>query len=332
MTCIRAQLAGTGAAIPDRVLSNADLERMVDTSDEWITARTGIKERRIAGSDEYLSQYATRAAREALSRAEILPEALDMILCATVTPDMFTPSTACFVQRDLQAGRAAAFDLSAGCSGFLYALATARSFIATGRARTILVIGGEILSRFINWSDRGTCVIFADGAGAVILSAGQGEAGILADRMHADGSLANLITIPGGAGRHPASEDVLHRRLNTIKMKGNETFKIAVRNMEAVCREVMEDASVGPDDIDLFIPHQANCRIIDAVRQRLGVAADRCYVNIQRMGNTSAASIPIALNEAVEAGRLQKGAHVLMATFGAGITWAGTLVRWGRGA
>lgn len=330
MSVRRAQVAGTGAALPDRILTNADLERMVDTSDEWITTRTGIRERRIAAPEDYLSPYATRAAREALERASLAAPSVDLILCATVTPDMITPATACFVQEELGARRAAGFDLSAGCSGFLYALATGRAFIEAGHADVVLVIGGEILSRFINWEDRTTCVLFADGAGAVVLTAGKGRAGILSCRIRSDGALADFITIAGGGSRYPATEESLRAKRNTIRMRGNETFKIAVRSIEEVSRAVMEEAGLAPSDIDLFVPHQANRRIIDAVGQRLGIPPERCYANIERMGNTSSASIPIALHEVAAAGRLSDGAHLLMAAFGAGLTWGGTVVRWGR--
>jgi 3-oxoacyl-[acyl-carrier-protein] synthase-3 len=329
---VRAQIIGTGAALPERVVTNADLERIVDTSDEWITTRTGISERRIAGSDEYLSQYASKAAAMALERAEMKASEVDMILCATVTPDMITPSTACFIQEDLKAVNASGFDLSAGCSGFLYALATGQAFIESGKARTVLVIGGEILSRYINWEDRSTCVIFADGAGALVLKAGTDGRGILASRMRSDGAMADFITIAGGGSRYPSTPERIAAKVNTIRMKGNETFKVAVRSIEEVSREVLEEAGLSPDSIDLFVPHQANQRIIDAVGQRLGIAADRCYVNIGHTGNTSAASIPIALHEVVEAGRLRPDNHVLMAAFGAGLTWAGAVVRWGREA
>ena len=330
MKRLRAQIVGTGAAVPEKVLTNADLEKIVDTSDEWITTRTGIRERRIAASDEYLSQYGTRAARQALDRAEIPADEVDLILCATVTPDMITPATACFIQEQIGASRAASFDLSAGCSGFLYALATAQAFIEAGHTRTALVVGGEILSRYINWEDRTTCVLFADGAGAVVLRAGAGEPGILSCPIHSDGSLANLITIAGGGSRYPATVENVHDRVNTIKMRGNETFKVAVRSIEEVSREALREAGLEPGDVQVFIPHQANRRIIDAVGQRLGIEADRCYVNIDRMGNTSSASIPIALHEVVEQGRLRTGSVLLMAAFGAGLTWGGAAVRWGR--
>ena len=329
MSAPRAQVAGTGAALPERVLTNAELERMVDTSDEWITTRTGIRERRLAAPDEYLSIYATRAARQALDAAGLEAAEVDLLLCATVTPDMITPATACFVQENLGARRAAAFDLSAGCSGFLYALGTARAFIAAGHARHVLVVGGEILSRFINWEDRGTCVIFADGAGAVLLRAGQGSPGILSCRLHSDGAYADFITIAGGGSRYPDTVENVRQKVNTIRMRGNETFKIAVRSIEEVSREVLADAGLEPAAVDLFVPHQANLRIIDAVGQRLGIPAERCVVNIDRTGNTSSASIPIALHEAVEAGRVRDGQHVLMAAFGAGLTWGGALIRWG---
>jgi len=326
---VRAQIAGTGAAIPERVVTNADLEKIVDTSDEWITTRTGIKERRFAEPDEYLSQYGTRAARQALENAGVQPGEVDMILCATVTPDMLTPSTACFIQEDLGAAGASAFDLSAGCSGFLYALGVGQAFIQGGLARTVVVIGGEILSRYVNWEDRTTCVIFADGAGAVVLTSGRGERGVLSSRLRSDGSLADLIMIPGGGCRTPITHQNIDERLNTIKMRGNETFKVAVRSIEGVSREAMAEAGLVAADIDVFIPHQANQRIIDAVGQRLGFGPDRCYANIHRTGNTSAASIPIALHEVVEAGRLEPDSHLLMAAFGAGLTWAGSVVRWG---
>ena len=329
---VRAQIIGTGSALPDRVVTNADLETIVDTSDEWITTRTGIRERRIAASDEYLSQYASRAAAMALERAEMEASQVDLILCATVTPDMVTPATACFIQQDLGAVNAAGFDLSAGCSGFLYALATGQTFIEAGKARTVMVIGGEILSRFINWEDRSTCVIFADGAGAVLLRGGTGERGILACRMHSDGAMADFITIAGGGSRYPSTPERLKDKVNTIRMKGNETFKVAVRSIEEVSREVLREAGLSPDDVDLFVPHQANQRIIDAVGQRLGIPGERCYVNIERTGNTSAASIPIALHEVADSGRLRPDNHVLMAAFGAGLTWAGSVVRWGRDA
>jgi 3-oxoacyl-[acyl-carrier-protein] synthase III len=330
MTARRAQVAGTGAALPGRVVTNADLERMVDTSDEWIVSRTGIRERRIAGPEEPLSLYASRAGREALDRAGVDAGQVDLILCATVTPDMVTPSTACFVQDTLGARRAAGFDLSAGCSGFLYALAAGRAFIESGQAGTVLVIGGEILSRFINWEDRSTCVIFADGAGAVCLTTGTGPAGILASRLHSDGALADFITIAGGGSLHPSTEESLRARMNTIRMRGNETFKIAVRSIEDVSREVLLEAGLSAAQVDLFIPHQANLRIIDAVGQRLGIPPERCYVNIERTGNTSSASIPIALHEVAAAGRLNEGSTLLMAAFGAGLTWGGAVIRWGR--
>jgi 3-oxoacyl-[acyl-carrier-protein] synthase-3 len=311
------------------VVTNADLEKMVDTSDEWITTRTGIKERRFAEPGESLSQYATRAARQALQNAGVQPRDVDMVLCATVTPDMITPSTACFIQEKLGASGASAFDLSAGCSGFLYGLGVGQAFIQAGLARTIVVIGGEILSRYVNWDDRSTCVIFADGAGAVVLTPGSGKRGVLSSRLRSDGSLAGLIMIPGGGCRYPITAENVHERLNTIKMRGNETFKVAVRSIEEVSREAIEEAGLTPQDIDIFIPHQANQRIIDAVGQRLGLGPDRCYANIHRTGNTSAASIPIALHEVAEAGRLKPDSHLLMAAFGAGLTWAGSVVRWG---
>jgi 3-oxoacyl-[acyl-carrier-protein] synthase-3 len=324
----RAVINGTGASLPERVLTNQDLEKIVDTSDDWITTRTGIKERRVAGEGEGLSQYATDAARRALEMAGEDPAALDMIICATVTPDMPIPSTACFIQENLGAKRAAGFDLQAGCSGFIYGLAVAEQFIATGTYERILVIGAELLSKYLNWKDRTTCVIFADGAGAVILGRGEGPRGVLATTLKTDGSMADFICMPGGGALRPPTHETVDEGLHFIRMRGNETFKIAVRSLEDVSREVLASAGLEPAQLDLFIPHQANRRIIDAVGSRLGIGPDQVYVNIERVGNTSAASIPIALDEAVREGRVKSGQTLLFAAFGAGLTWGAALVRW----
>jgi 3-oxoacyl-[acyl-carrier-protein] synthase-3 len=321
------RITGTGSALPERVLTNHDLERMVDTSDQWIQERTGIRERRIAEEGDKLSDYAVRAAEAALSAAGLEGPDVDMIVCATVTPDWHLPATACFIQERLGA-KGPAFDLSAGCSGFLYALAAADSFLRTGAARRVLVIGGELLSKYVNWQDRGTCVIFADGAGAVVLERREGERGVLETRLHADGRMADFISIPGGGTQHPPSHSMIDEGLHLIHMKGNETFKIAIRSLTSVCREVLEARGLGPKDVDLFVPHQANVRIINAVGDRLGVDADHTYLNIERVGNTSAASIPLALDEAVRAGRVAEGDLLLFAAFGAGLTWGASLVRW----
>jgi 3-oxoacyl-[acyl-carrier-protein] synthase-3 len=324
----RALIAGVGAALPERIMTNADLEKLVDTSDDWITTRTGIKQRHIAAEGEYLSQYATRAARMALERAGVEPSELDLIVLGTVTPDMPIPATACFVQEELGAKQAFAFDIQAGCSGFIYGLSVANQFIKTGAVRHALVIGAELLSNFLDWEDRTTCVIFADGAGAMVLSAGEGPRGVLATRMRSDGAMADFIMIPGGGTRAPASVATVQERMHYIKMRGNETFKIAVRSIEGISREVIERAGLRAEDIDLYVPHQANRRIINAVATRLGLKREQCLINIDRVGNTSAASIPIALSEAVEEGRLKPGDTVLLAAFGAGLTWAAALATW----
>jgi 3-oxoacyl-[acyl-carrier-protein] synthase III len=302
---------------------------MVDTSDDWITSRTGIRERRIAGENEFMSQFATRAAEGALTSAGIPASGVDLIICATVTPDMPIPATACIVQDRLGAVGAAAFDLAAGCSGFIYALAVAERFIASGDYRAVLVIGAELLSKYTDWRDRATCVLFGDGAGAVVLTAGEAPYGVLASSMHADGSMADFIYVPAGGTREPASERTVAEGRHFIRMRGNETFKMAVRSMEETSRAVLEKAGLGPKDVDLFIPHQANRRIIDAVGSRLGLRAEQVYVNIERIGNTSAASIPVALDEAVRKGLVKKGHNVLFAAFGTGLTWGAAVCKWG---
>ena len=325
----RAVIRGTGSALPERVLTNADLEKMVDTSDDWITSRTGIRERRIAGENEFMSQFATRAAEGALTSAGIPASGVDLIICATVTPDMPIPATACIVQDRLGAVGAAAFDLAAGCSGFIYALAVAERFIASGDYRAVLVIGAELLSKYTDWRDRATCVLFGDGAGAVVLTAGEAPYGVLASSMHADGSMADFIYVPAGGTREPASERTVAEGRHFIRMRGNETFKMAVRSMEETSRAVLEKAGLGPKDVDLFIPHQANRRIIDAVGSRLGLRAEQVYVNIERIGNTSAASIPRALDEAVRKGLVKNGHNILFAAFGTGLTWGAAVCKWG---
>jgi 3-oxoacyl-[acyl-carrier-protein] synthase-3 len=315
-------------SVPSRVMTNAELETIVDTSDEWITSRTGIRERRIARADETVSQFALQAAKNALDMAAVAPDDIDLIICATVTPDAPIPATACLLQHQLGCRRAAAFDMQAGCSGFIYAQSVAKQFIVSGRCRNVLVIGAELLSKFLDWSDRTTCVIFADGAGAAVMSEGMLPRGVLASAMHSDGSMSDFIAMEGGGSKHPASAETLAKGMHFITMRGNETFKIAVRSIEDVSREVLTSAGLTPADVDWFIPHQANQRIIDAVGERLGIPAERCYVNIDRYGNTSAASIPIALDEAVRSGKVKRGDVILMAAFGAGLTWAASAVRW----
>lgn len=321
-------VTGTGMSVPDRVMTNHDLEKIVDTSDEWIRTRTGIRERRIAGPHEFMSQFAIEASRRALEMARVAPDQIELIICATVTPDVPIPATACFIQHALGCTEAAAFDMQAGCSGFIYAQSVAKQFIVSGRCKHVLVIGAELLSKFLDWTDRTTCVIFADGAGAVVMSEGNLPQGVLASAMHTDGSMSDFICMQGGGSKHPASGETVSQGLHFIRMRGNETFKIAVRSIEDVSREVLAKAGLTPDDVTWLIPHQANQRIIDAVGERLGIPPERCYVNIDRYGNTSAASIPIALDEAVRAGKVKRGDVVLMAAFGAGLTWAASVVRW----
>ena len=323
-----AVIAGTGASLPSKVLTNHDLEKMVDTSDEWITTRTGIKERRIAGPGEAVSKFAIEASRRAIERAGVAVGDIDMIVTATVTPDRLIPATSCFIQRELGAPRAAAFDIQAGCSGFLYALQLARMGVMTGEYRNVLVIGAELLSKYLDWNDRTTCVIFADGAGAAIVGQGDPPRGILSTALHTDGEMAEFITILAGGTDRPTTAETVKNSEHFIRMKGNETFKIAVRSIEDVSREVLAKEGLTAADVDVFVPHQANRRIIDAVATRLGIEESRIYVNIDRVGNTSAASIPVALDEASRSGFIKPGDTVLLAAFGAGLTWAASLVRW----
>ncbi len=323
-----AGIIGTGRALPERVLTNAELEKLVDTSDDWIVSRTGIRERRVAAPDETTSHFAALAAQRALDAAGVSPRELDLVICATVCPDMMLPSTACLVQSKLGAKRAAAYDLVAACSGFVYGLATARAFIEAGHARYILVIGAELLSRFVDYTDRATCVIFGDGAGAAVVGPVAAGRGILAHRILSDGDYAELLYTPGGGARHPASAATVQQRLHYIKMRGNELFKVAVRSMAETVGQVLDELRLAPSDVDLFVPHQANQRITDAVADRLGIGSERIYANIERMGNTSSASIPIALDECVAAGRIKSGDLLVFASFGAGVTWGALALRW----
>lgn len=328
MSSRSAVISGTGMSVPAKVVTNADLEKLVETTDAWIVTRTGIRERHVARDDEYVSLFATEAARKALESAGVEAADVDLVICATVTPDMPIPATSCILQNKLGCRKAAAFDMQAGCSGFIYAQSVAKQFLMTSRYRHVLVVGAEILTKYLDWSDRGTCVIFADGAGATLMSTGEPPRGVLASVMHTDGSMADFITLEGGGSLNPPSEETLRKGMHHIKMKGNETFKIAVRMIEDVSREALDLAGLNPGDVDWFVPHQANKRIIDAVGARLGIPEERSYVNIERYGNTSAASIPIALDEAVRSGRIERGHVVLMAAFGAGLTWAASVVRW----
>lgn len=316
-------------AVPDRVLSNADLERMVDTTDEWILSRTGISERRIAGPEEALSDFAIPASERALEMAGVEGRDVDLVICATISADRIFPATSCAIQNHIGAADAPAFDLSAACTGFLYAVGIGTQFIEARRARNVLVVGGEILTKIVDWSDRATCVLFGDGAGAVVLQATEEEdRGVVGYAMHADGSLGDLIERPGGGSRVPMSHDMLDAGLHYITMRGNETFKKAVRRLAEVSEEALAQCGMTPAEVDWFIPHQANKRIIDAVGQRLAVPEGSTYVNVERFGNTSAASVPIALDELNRAGRIAPGQTVLMTAFGSGLTWGSAVVRW----
>jgi len=324
---MRARIAGTGSYVPERVLTNADLERMVATSGTWIVERTGIRERRIAAPGEACSDLGTKAAERALAAAGVAAADLDLILVATCTGDSPLPSTACLIQQRLGAVRAAACDLSAACCGFVYALAVGDAYVKTG-FRHVLIVGSEVMSMITDWTDRGTCILFGDGAGAVVLSPSEGERGILSSHLHSDGNLWDLICVPGGGSRMPPSEKMLAEGLQYIKMKGNETFKVAVKTLEEAAREALSANHLSVDDLDLYVPHQANVRIIKAVAGRLGLPMEKVVLNMDRYGNTSAASIPLALDEAVREGRLKDGSLVMIEAFGSGLTWASAVIRW----
>ena len=323
-----AKITGTGMYVPDRVLTNRDLEHMVETSDEWIRERTGIRERRIAAPDQASSDLAVIAARRALESAGLSPGDVDQIVLATTTPDRYLPSCACTVQAKLGASNAAAYDVFAACTGFVYGLGIARGVIGTGQADTVLVIGVETLSRIVDYTDRNTCVLFGDGAGAAVLQPCEAGDGILAISMGSDGTLGEVLEIPAGGSGQPASAETVQARGHFIKMRGRELFKIAVRAMEDSVRRTLETTGLSTDDIDLLVPHQANQRILDAVQQRLGIPAHKVIGNIERYGNTSSASIPISLDEVVREGRLKPGDHVGLVAFGGGATWGATLMRW----
>lgn len=325
----RARITGTGAAVPTKVLTNADLEKLVDTSDEWIMTRTGIRERRIVSEGEKFSDLCTKAADQALKRARVKPEDIDMILVGTISSDMPFPATSCLVQRNLGATKAAASDISAACVGFLYGLHFGDALIQSNKAENVLVIGGEILSRYVDWTDRSTCVLFGDGAGAVVLQATKGDHGILGSIMKSNGCYADFICMPGGGSNRPANDPTqIAEKLPYIKMKGNETFKVAVKAMTDVTTELMTEQGFTHEQIDLFIPHQANDRIINVVGEKLKIAPGKVVRNIERYGNTSAASIPIALDECVREGRIHDGDLILMTAFGSGLVWGSVLVRW----
>jgi 3-oxoacyl-[acyl-carrier-protein] synthase III len=329
-TCV-SSIIGTGSYMPDKVLTNDELSKTVDTSDEWITTRTGIRERRIAAADQATSDLASEAARRAMTSAGVTPEEIDLIVVATVTPDMFFPSTACFVQKKIGATNAVCFDVSAACSGFLYALQVARHFLNAGTRTTALVIGAEKLSTLVNWEDRNTCVLFGDGAGAVVIRAEESDTApgrVLSTVMGSDGTLTDVLRVPGGGSACPTTPHNAADRLNTIHMEGRETFKHAVTRMCQASEQALELAGLKKEDISMVIPHQANARIISAIADRLGLPPEKAFMNLDKYGNTSAATIPVALDEASRQGRIQRGDVVLLVAFGGGFTWASSVLRW----
>jgi 3-oxoacyl-[acyl-carrier-protein] synthase III len=321
-------IIGTGSYVPERVLTNRDLEQMVETSDEWIRTRTGIRERRIAAPDEATSDMSTKAALAAMQQADVAPEEIDLIIVATVTPDMFFPATACWVQKKIGAIHAACFDVSAACSGFLYAMEIAQQFISTHVYNTVLIIGADKLSSIVNWSDRNTCVLFGDGAGAAILRNRADSHGVIATHMGSDGDFTDILFMPGGGSRFPTTPENIHQNLNTIKMLGKETYKQAVTAMSNAADRALEAAGLKYDDIACVIPHQANMRIIEAIAHRMNLPIEKFYVNLEKYGNTSAAAVAIALDEAHRTGRFAIGDYILLVVFGGGLTWASSVIQW----
>jgi 3-oxoacyl-[acyl-carrier-protein] synthase III len=326
---VRLQILGTGSYAPDRILSNADLETIVETSDTWIRERTGIRERRIAADDQATSDLAVAAAQKALAMAGVSASDIDAIIVATISPDMPTPACAAIVQAKLAATRAFAFDVSAACAGSLYGLTIAEGLIKTGRARYILVIGAELLSRLTNWQDRNTAVLFGDAAGALVVGPSEDdEHGLLSAHLHTDGSMASSLCIPGGGSRIPLSRDVLDQRLDKIAMNGREVYRFAVRVLPEALQEACAANGVTPAAIDHVVSHQANLRIVESVLERVGIPIERCWLNLDRYGNTSSASLPISIDEANRAGRLKRGDLIAMMAIGAGMAWGSALMRW----
>jgi 3-oxoacyl-[acyl-carrier-protein] synthase-3 len=321
------KILGTGSYFPNKVLTNADLEKIVETSDEWISTRTGIKQRRIAANGEYTSDLAYKASLEAIKSANIRPEEIDLILVATITPDMFFPSTACLLQKKLGLGSIPAFDLAAACSGFIYGIATAKAFIEAGLYKNILLLGAEELSKITDWTDRNTCVLFGDGAGAMILSASQEHDDILSVFLGSDGYYADLLFMPGGGSMNPSTVESVNKKLHSIKMQGKEVFKAAIPKMAFAAQKALELSGKKLDNIKLFIPHQANMRIIEAVAKKMDIPMEKVFVNIYKTGNISSATTITALDEAIKVGKLNKGDLVELVAFGGGFTWGATVLR-----
>ena len=325
-----AAITGWGSSVPERVLTNFDLEKIVETSDEWITSRTGIRQRHILSEGETTSTIAVAASRQALEKAGVSPWQVDLVICCTATPDFLFPATACLVQHEIGAENAGAFDLEAACSGFVYGLSVGSQFIKAGSYKTVLVVAAEGLSRFLDWKDRTTCVLFGDGAGAVVLEATDRKQGLLSFVLGSHGVGGDLIKLPGGGATIPASIESIENRDHFIKMNGQEVYRFAVRIMGDSAVEALDKASLEYDDISLFIPHQANTRIINSIADRLHLDPEKVFINIANYGNTSAASIPIALCEAVDGGKVKDGDNILFVAFGSGLTSAAAVVRWGR--
>jgi len=324
----RIKIIGTGVCVPEKVVTNADLEMMVDTSDEWIVTRSGIKERHIAREDQATSDLGVEAGRNALHDAGLGVKDIDLILVATNTPDTIFPSTACWIQKGLKADIVPAFDISAGCTGFVYGMIIAESLILSGAAKRVLLVAPEMLSRITNWEDRSTCVLFGDAAGAVVLEESKDESGMLSHYWKADGSLGDLLSLPAGGSRLPASADTLAEKLHYLQMKGNEVFKHAVKRMGQAAVEALRKAGLKTEDVDYLIPHQANIRIIDATGERVKVPREKVFVNIHKYGNVSVATIPIGIHELKEEGKIKKGTVLLLDAFGAGFTWGAVVYRW----
>jgi 3-oxoacyl-[acyl-carrier-protein] synthase-3 len=321
-------IIGTGSYLPERILTNEELSRMVDTSDEWITTRTGIKQRRIAAKDEHTSDMAAKAALQAIEQAKISLAEIDLILVATATPDMLFPATACFVQKKIGANNAACLDISAACAGFLFGVEIAQQFITSHTYDTVLVIGADKLTAITNWTDRNTCILFGDGAGAAILRHRGGSHGVISTHIGSDGQYTDILFMPGGGSRCPITRENADLHLQTIHMTGKEVYKHAVTAMLSASRKALEQAGLKIEDIACVIPHQANMRIIEAIADRLGIPLEKFYVNLDRYGNTSAAAVAIALDEANRSGRIKPGDYILMVVFGGGLTWASTVIEW----
>jgi len=325
---IRSRIIATGSYAPPKVLTNFDLENMVETTDEWIISRSGIRERRIVETNVSTSDLGTQAALRALNAAGLSPEDLDFIITGTNSPDMFFPCTGCFIQAKIGAKKAAAFDVSAGCTSFIHALSLADKFIKEDPSRKVMVLGAEIMSKVTDWTDRGTCVLFGDGAGAIILVGEEGERGVLSTHLHSDGSLWELLYMPGGGSANPSSHETVDKRMHYIKMAGNQLFKVAVRALADVSQEALKFNGLKCEDIDIMIPHQANTRIVEAAARLINFPMEKIFLNIDKYGNTSSATIPIAMDEVQREGKVKAGDLMLLCSFGTGVTWGSAVIRW----